>query len=123
MFNDLPDSMKEGTEPVFSASDLPDGLDIDPKTGKITGKPTTLGTTEVIVTREVEVMVEQDVPVLDDDGNPVYKNPDEEDPEKRVEKTEKKLVLQKRKEQVVTKITVTTPSCPTVLSVSRTSRT
>ncbi|MCQ4614362.1 Rib/alpha-like domain-containing protein [Corynebacterium pseudogenitalium] len=107
LFKDLPDNMKEGTEPVFSASELPDGLDIDPKTGKITGKPTTPGTTEVIVTREVEVMVEQEVPVLDDDGNPVYKNPDEEDPEKRVEKTEKKPVAQKRKEQVVTKITVT----------------
>ena len=107
LFKDLPDNMKEGTEPSYSANDLPAGLEIDPKTGKITGKPTTPGTTEVIVTREVEVMVEQEVPVLDDDGNPVYKNPDEEDPEKRVEKTEKKLVPQKRKEQVVTKITVT----------------
>ena len=107
LFKDLPDNMKEGAEPSYSANDLPAGLEIDPKTGKITGKPTTPGTTEVIVTREVEVMVEQEVPVLDDDGNPVYKNPDEEDPEKRVEKTEKKPVAQKRKEQVVTKITVT----------------
>ncbi|MDK8244867.1 putative Ig domain-containing protein, partial [Corynebacterium sp. UMB10321] len=107
LFKDLPDNMKEGAEPSYSANDLPAGLEIDPKTGKITGKPTTPGTTEVIVTREVEVMVEQEVPVLDDDGNPVYKNPDEEDPEKRVEKTEKKLVPQKRKEQVVTKVTVT----------------
>ncbi|MDK8364867.1 Rib/alpha-like domain-containing protein [Corynebacterium sp. UMB10119B.1] len=107
LFKDLPDNMKEGAEPSYSANDLPAGLEIDPKTGKITGKPTTPGTTEVIVTREVEVMVEQEVPVLDDDGKPVYENPDEQDPEKRVEKTEKKLVPQKRKEQVVTKITVT----------------
>ena len=107
LFKDLPDNMKEGTEPVFSASELPDGLDIDPKTGTIIGTPTTPGTTEVIVTREVEVMVEQDVLVRDDDGNPVYENPDEQDPEKRIAKTEKKTVPQKRKEQVVTKITVT----------------
>ena len=107
LFKDLPDNMKEGTEPVFSAKDLPDGLDIDPKTGTIIGTPTTPGTTEVIVTREVEVMVEQDVLVRDDDGNPVYENPDEQDPEKRIAKTEKKTVPQKRKEQVVTKITVT----------------
>ena len=107
LFKDLPDNMKEGAEPSYSANDLPAGLEIDPKTGKITGKPTTPGTTEVIVTREVEVMVEQEVPVLGDDGKPVYENPDEADPEKRVEKTEKKLVPQKRKEQVVTKITVT----------------
>ncbi len=107
LFKDLPDNMKKGTEPTYSAKDLPAGLKIDPKTGKITGKPTTPGTTEVIVTREIEVMVEQDVPVLDDDGNPVYENPDEQDPDKRIEKTEKKPVAQKRKEQVVTKITVT----------------
>ena len=107
LFKDLPDNMKEGAEPSYSANDLPAGLEIDPKTGKITGKPTTPGTTEVIVTREIEVMVEQDVPVLDDDGNPVYENPDEQDPDKRIEKTEKKPVAQKRKEQVVTKITVT----------------
>nr|WP_280716083.1 Rib/alpha-like domain-containing protein [Corynebacterium coyleae] len=107
LFKDLPDNMKEGTEPSYSANDLPAGLAIDPKTGKITGKPTTPGTTEVIVTREIEVMVEQDVPVLDDDDNPVYENPDEQDPDKRIEKTEKKPVAQKRKEQVVTKITVT----------------
>ncbi|MDK8824252.1 Rib/alpha-like domain-containing protein [Corynebacterium coyleae] len=107
LFKDLPDNMKKGTEPTYSAKDLPAGLKIDPKTGKITGKPTTPGTTEVIVTREIEVLVEQDVPVLDDDGNPVYKNSDEQDPDKRIEKTEKKPVAQKRKEQVVTKITVT----------------
>ena len=107
LFKDLPGNMKEGTEPVFSAKDLPAGLEIDPKTGTIIGTPTTPGTTEVIVTREVEVMVEQDVLVRDDDGNPVYENPDEQDPEKRIAKTEKKTVPQKRKEQVVTKITVT----------------
>ena len=107
LFKDLPDNMKKGTEPTYSAKDLPAGLKIDPKTGKITGKPTTPGATEVIVTREIEVLVEQDVPVLDDDGNPVYENPDEQDPDKRIEKTEKKPVAQKRKEQVVTKITVT----------------
>ena len=101
------EKLDEGATPTYSADNLPDGLEIDPETGKITGTPTKPGTTEVTVTREVEVEVEKYVPVLDEQGNPVYENPDEEDPEKRVEKTEPKKVTEKQYERVITKITVT----------------
>ena len=101
------EKLDEGAKPTYSADNLPDGLEIDPETGKITGTPTKPGTTEVTVTREVEVEVEKYVPVLDEQGNPVYENPDEEDPEKRVEKTEPKKVTEKQYERVITKITVT----------------
>ena len=101
------EKLDEGATPTYSADNLPDGLEIDPETGKITGTPTKPGTTEVTVTREVEVEVEKYVPVLDGQGNPVYENPDEEDPEKRVEKTEPKKVTEKQYERVITKITVT----------------
>ncbi|MDK8242008.1 putative Ig domain-containing protein [Corynebacterium coyleae] len=101
------EKLDEGAKPTYSADNLPDGLEIDPETGKITGTPTKPGTTEVTVTREVEVEVEKYVPVLDEQGDPVYENPDEEDPEKRVEKTEPKKVTEKQYERVITKITVT----------------
>ncbi|PLA37987.1 hypothetical protein CYJ46_05535 [Corynebacterium coyleae] len=101
------EKLDEGAKPTYSADNLPDGLEIDPETGKITGTPTKPGTTEVTVTREVEVEVEKYVPVLDEQGNPVYENPDEKDPEKRVEKTEPKKVTEKQYERVITKITVT----------------
>ena len=107
LFKEAPKNLAEGTAPKYSADKLPDGLEIDPKTGKITGTPTAAGTTEVTVTREVEVMVEKPVGVTDKDGNPEYENPDEEDPTKLVQKTKKSTVAEKQQEQVVTKIVVT----------------
>ena len=107
LFKDAPKNLAEGTAPKYSADKLPEGLEIDSETGKITGIPTEAGTTEVTVTREVEVMVEKPVGVTDEQGNPVYENPDEEDPTKLVQKTEKSTVAEKQQEQVVTKIVVT----------------
>ena len=109
LFKDAPKNLVEGTAPKYSADKdkLPDGLDIDPETGKITGTPTKAGTTEVIVTREVEVMVDKYVGVTDEDGNPVYENPDEEDPSKLIQKTKKSPVAETQLEEVVTKIVVT----------------
>ena len=107
LFQKLPDNLAENSKPKYSADKLPEGLEIDPETGKITGTPTKPGTTEVTVTREVEVMVDKYVGVTDEDGNPVYENPDEEDPAQRIQKTEKSTVAEKQQEEVVTKITVT----------------
>ncbi|MDK8242006.1 YPDG domain-containing protein [Corynebacterium coyleae] len=108
LFSDLPKEKAQDAEPKYSAKDdLPDGLEIDPETGKITGKPTNAGTTEVIVTRTVDVEVERHVPVLEENGNPVYENPGEPDPEKRVVKTERKTVTTNWQKHVVTKIVVT----------------
>ena len=107
LFGNPPDDLAEDAKPKYSADKLPDGLKIDPETGKITGIPTEPGTTEVTVTREVEVMVEKYVGVTDENGDPVWENPDEEDPAKRIQKTEKSRVAEKQLEEVVTKIVVT----------------
>ena len=107
LFGNLPDDLAEDAKPKYSADKLPDGLKIDPETGKIAGIPTEPGTTEVTVTREVEVMVEKYVGVTDENGDPVWENPDEEDPAKRIQKTEKSRVAEKQLEEVVTKIVVT----------------
>ncbi|MCQ4614365.1 Rib/alpha-like domain-containing protein [Corynebacterium pseudogenitalium] len=107
LFEKLPDNLAENSKPQYSADKLPDGLEIDPETGKITGTPTKPGTTEVTVTREVEVMVDKYVGVTDENGDPVWENPDEEDPAQRIQKTEKSTVAEKQYEEVVTKITVT----------------
>ncbi|MCQ4613111.1 Ig domain-containing protein, partial [Corynebacterium sp. CCUG 51687] len=106
LFEKLPDNVVAGATPKYSADKLPDGLEIDPETGKITGTPTKAGTTEVIVTRTVDVEVEKWVPEVDAEGNPVYENPNAPE-DKRVEKTTKQKVTEPRQKQVVTKIVVT----------------
>ncbi|WP_421628658.1 Ig domain-containing protein [Corynebacterium pseudogenitalium] len=106
LFEKLPDNVVAGATPKYSADKLPDGLEIDPETGKITGTPTKAGTTEVIVTRTVDVEVEKWVPEVDAEGNPVYENPDAPE-DQRVEKTTKQKVTEPRQRQVVTKIVVT----------------
>ena len=106
LFGDLPKEKAEGAEPEYSADKLPEGLEINHETGKITGTPTKAGTTEVIVTRTVDVEVEKWVPEVDAQGNPKYENPDAPEDE-RVEKTTKQKVKEPRQRQVVTKIVVT----------------
>ena len=107
LFEQLPENVAEGAAPKFSADNLPKGLKIDPETGKITGTPTEAGTSEVTVTREVEVMVDKYVGVTDENGEPVYENPDEQDPAKRIQKTEKSTVAEKRLERLAVEVTVT----------------
>ena len=100
-----PSNKVKNTEAEYKAEGLPEGLSFDPETG-ITGTPEKAGSYEVTVTRTVKVKTTEDQPILDEDGNPVYKDPDAPE-DQRVVKTKTVEVETDHTDSVALLVTIT----------------
>ena len=101
-----PSNKVKNTEAKYKAEGLPKGLNFDPETGKITGTPEKAGSYEVTVTRTVKVKTKEDQPILDEDGNPVYEDPDAPE-DQRVAKTKSVDVEADHTDSVALLVTIT----------------
>ncbi|OAA15911.1 hypothetical protein Caferm_04455 [Corynebacterium afermentans subsp. afermentans] len=101
-----PNNKVKNSETTYKAEGLPEGLEFDSETGMISGTPEKAGTSEATITRTVKVKTTVDQPIFDEDGNPVYVDPEAPENE-RVVKTKSVEIEEDRTDSVTLVATIT----------------